>query len=101
MPAGDDFVGLTRAFLRAGSGAVLASLWEVDDRSTPELMKAFYGRLSAAGPAAALASAQRSMLGSRDSRLSHPYHWAPFVLVGDTKPKRSPTTGPPVSVKGR
>ena len=42
LPAGDDFVGLTRAFLFAGSRSVLASLWKVEDRSTLELMEAFY-----------------------------------------------------------
>jgi CHAT domain-containing protein/tetratricopeptide (TPR) repeat protein len=84
IPAGDDFVGMTRAFLQVGSTSVLATLWEVEDRSTVDLMKAFYGHL---GPeerrldkAGALASAQRTML-SRPS-YEHPYYWAPFVLVG-------------------
>ena len=49
LPAGDDFVGLTRAFLVAGSRAVLASLWEVDDRSTVSLMEGFYRQLTAEG----------------------------------------------------
>jgi len=99
VPAGDDFVGLTRAFLHAGSGAVLASLWEVDDRSTLELMRAFYGRLASTRPAAALASAQREMLAGREATLAHPYHWAAFVLVGEAPVKKTTATGPPVSVK--
>ena len=33
VPAGDDLVGLTRAFLFAGTPSVMASLWEVNDRS--------------------------------------------------------------------
>ncbi|MGB5549099.1 MAG: CHAT domain-containing tetratricopeptide repeat protein, partial [Thermoanaerobaculia bacterium] len=61
-PVGDDFVGLTRAFLHAGSRAVLASLWEVDDRSTLELMQSFYQYRDAQGPARALAEVQRSRL---------------------------------------
>jgi len=80
VPAGDDFVGLTRAFLHAGSSAVLASLWEVDDRSTLEMMRDVYARLLEQRPSAALAAAQRELLQQDD--LSHPYHWAPFVLVG-------------------
>lgn len=100
VPAGDDFVGLTRAFLHAGSGAVLASLWEVDDRSTLELMRAFYARLATSGPSEALASAQRSMLSGRTA-LARPYDWAAFVLVGEAPLKRSATPGPAVSVKGR
>jgi CHAT domain-containing protein len=101
VPAGDDFVGLTRAFLHAGSDAVLASLWEVDDRSTLELMRAFYARLSANGPAAALAAAQRSMLASGDPALSHPYNWGAFVLVGEGMTKNSATSARSVSVKER
>jgi len=87
IPAGDDFVGLTRAFLYAGSTSVMATLWEVDDASTLELMKRFYGGLAKAPAgedmAAALALAQRALLSS--TNYSHPYYWAPFVLVGETK----------------
>jgi CHAT domain-containing protein/Tfp pilus assembly protein PilF len=82
IPAGDEFVGFTRAFLTAGSQSVLASLWEVNDRSTLELMVQFYRRLSRHDKAGALAAAQRSMRIS-GSRYSQPYFWAPFVLVGN------------------
>lgn len=84
IPAGDDFVGLTRAFLQAGSDSVLATLWEVDDRSTVNFMKDFYRRLGASGvsnsKAVALANAQRELRAS--SEYGHPNYWAPFVLVG-------------------
>jgi CHAT domain-containing protein/uncharacterized protein HemY len=79
-PVGDDFVGLTRAFLHAGSRAVLASLWEVDDRSTLELMRRFYLQMGEHGPASALAEAQRLMLEESDP--PDPYTWAAFVVVG-------------------
>jgi CHAT domain-containing protein len=84
IPAGDDFVGMTRAFLQVGSASVLATLWEVEDRSTVDLMKSFYGHLATSNPdrnkAGALASAQRALLTSKNYQ--HPYYWAPFVLVG-------------------
>jgi len=84
LPAGDEFVGLTRAFLHAGSRSVLATLWEVDDASTAELMASFYADLKRAdsgqAKAAALANAQRALLAT--DRYKHPYYWAPFVLVG-------------------
>src|SRR5438552_17929459 len=38
VPAGDDLVGLTRAFLFAGSSSVMASLWEVNALSALRLM---------------------------------------------------------------
>jgi CHAT domain-containing protein/Tfp pilus assembly protein PilF len=95
IPPGDDFVGLTRAFLAAGSDAVLATLWEVDDASTAELMQQFYVRMrfSAETPAgaAALAEAQRRLLASELYR--HPYYWAPFVLVGTNRPPLGQTPG--------
>lgn len=86
LPAGDEFVGLTRAFLHAGSRSVLATLWEVDDASTAEFMASFYTEFKQAGSgqakAAALAKAQRALLAG--GRYRHPYYWAPFVLVGDS-----------------
>ena len=81
VPAGDDFVGLTRAFLFAGSSSVLASLWEVNDRSTLRLMRSFYRHLEKSGKASALAEAQRAMR-RQAGPYPHPYFWAPFVLVG-------------------
>jgi CHAT domain-containing protein/Tfp pilus assembly protein PilF len=83
-PAGDDFVGLTRAFLYAGSTAVLATLWEVNDRSALDLMRSFYRALPRLGKAQGLAEAQRAAL-RQGGRYAHPYFWAPFVLVGEMK----------------
>ena len=80
-PGGDEFVGLTRAFLSAGGRNVLASLWEVNDASTRELMVRFYRHLLASGGAEALAKAQQELRQS-DSRYRHPYYWAAFVMSG-------------------
>lgn len=85
VPAGDDWVSLTRAFIYAGTPTVVASLWEVDDRSTTDLMKAFYRHLALDGrKAEALAAAQREFLHRSTPRTyKNPYHWASFVLVGN------------------
>ncbi|MFC1688561.1 CHAT domain-containing protein [Pseudomonadota bacterium] len=84
IPAGDEFISLTRAFLLAGSKSVLATLWEVDDRSTVDLMEGFYTRLERAGGAngraTALVQVQRELRNSM--KYKHPFYWAPFVLVG-------------------
>lgn len=86
VPAGDEFVGLTRAFLSVGSEAVMATLWAVDDRSTVDLMKSFYERLRKPGvdnnKPAALAAAQKELRSIK--KYQHPYYWAPFILVGHT-----------------
>lgn len=77
---GDDIVGLARAFMHAGSPAVLASLWPVDDAATAALMTSFYGHLrQGVGSAAALRAAQLELR----KRYPDPYHWAAFVLTGD------------------
>ena len=88
VPAGDEFIGLTRAFLSAGSDSVMATLWEVDDRSSVRLMQEFYERASVTQSgwevADALSRAQLDLLNS--NQFSHPYYWAPFVLVGTPRP---------------
>jgi len=81
IPAGDEFVGLTRAFLSAGASTVIASLWEVNDSSTARLMQSFYRKVSEDSPSLSLAIAQRSMLHG-DIAHRHPYYWSAFVLVG-------------------
>jgi hypothetical protein len=60
VPPGDDWVGLTRAFLHAGAAQVAATLWAIEDRATAVLMERFYRQLgSGAGAVHALAIAQR------------------------------------------
>ncbi len=79
---GDELIGLTRAFLYAGSSSVIASLWSVDAKSTKELMLEFYSLLKDGNDkATALQIAQKSIMSKEE--YSHPYYWAPFVLVGD------------------
>jgi CHAT domain-containing protein/Tfp pilus assembly protein PilF len=78
--AGDDVVGLNRAFIYAGAESVVASLWSVDDAATSRLMLSFYSHLAAGeGKAEALRSAQ---LETRE-QYPNPYYWASFVLTGD------------------
>ena len=79
---GDELIGLTRAFLYAGAPSVVVSLWSVDARSTQELMLEFYKLLkNGADKATALQEAQKRIM--KKEEYSHPYYWAPFVLVGD------------------
>ena len=82
---GEGLVGLTRGFMYAGAARVVASLWQVDDAATAELMGRFYkgmmrGRLR---PTAALKAAQVEMW--KQWRWRAPYCWAAFVLQGEWK----------------
>jgi len=80
--AGEGLIGLTRAFQYAGARSVLASLWKVDDISTAELMKRFYGHLKGGKPKdEALRLAQLDLIGT--GRYAQPRDWAAFGLAGD------------------
>jgi CHAT domain-containing protein len=80
LTAGDEIVGLTRAFLYAGTPSVLSSLWSVVSETTEPLMVAFYGYLKAGlSKADALRQAQLDVMAS----YPHPRYWAAFNLVGD------------------
>ncbi len=103
LSEGDDVVGLTRAFLYAGTPAVLSTLWSVDDVATSFFMFRFYENLKGGrGKAESVRGAQLALLGrsggatvrrgtflskapreARTIQYSHPYFWAPFALVGD------------------
>ena len=123
LSSGDELVGLTRAFIYAGTPSVVASLWNVEDSSTAQLMASFYKNLKTMSKAEALRqaqlnlihgnvnsellarrgiggigklgespnaissapSAERSAPGSVSVSTSHPYFWAPFILVGEGK----------------
>jgi len=82
---GEGLVGLTRGFMYAGAGRVMASLWKVDDVATAELMRRFYQGVEQQGmrPAAALQKAQVEMW--KQPRWRDPYYWAAFQLQGEWK----------------
>jgi CHAT domain-containing protein len=82
---GEGLVGLTRGFMYAGARRVVASLWQVDDESTAELMERFYRAMLKDGhrPSSALRSAQLGM--SRSRRWAAPFYWAGFTLQGEWK----------------
>jgi CHAT domain-containing protein len=80
---GDEVISLARAFIEAGAGSVLVSLWKVSDLATSKLIPSFY-RAWIAGetPSQALQTAVKGMLS--EARM-HPYFWAPFQIVGKSR----------------
>ncbi len=85
LPRGDDLVGLSRAFIHAGAPSVVASLWRVSDDSTVAMMRLFYRNLRTMSKAEALRQAELELAKSNTQSYSHPFFWAPFILVGDWK----------------
>ena len=98
-------------FLKNSAKSVIASLWQVNDSSTAQLMENFYRDLAYSKTpitkAQALRLAQLSLLYGKQvtlddiqrgginvepvpgkqtstrSSVSHPYYWAPFILMGN------------------
>jgi CHAT domain-containing protein len=75
----DSLIGLTRAFIYAGTPAVVATLWKVDDRATYELMREFYSSLRTTKKSAALGEAQLKIM----KEFPAPFYWAAFILTGE------------------
>lgn len=87
--AGEGLIGLAWGFLSAGARYVVASMWDVPDRSTAELMDHFYAALkTGVSPPAALHKAQIA-LSRRPGSPGTPYHWAAFNVYAGPGPKPS------------
>ena len=106
---GKEILGFGYQMQRTGAKAAIASLWSVDDGGTQALMDAFYaalengnttkaeglrqaqialitGNYTALGQQRGLEVQQRissSLPPTVNSQLSHPYYWAPFILIGN------------------
>lgn len=106
---GEEILGLGYQMQRAGARAAIASLWTVDDGGTQALMNGFYANLKQGNitKAEALRQAQITLITGDSTalgkdrglvvvepnstnplprvvnRLSHPYYWAPFILIGN------------------
>ena len=80
---GEALSGLARAFLYAGSRAVLATHWAIASEPTVTLTAATFAAFAKpeTGRAEALRQAQLAML--RNPATAHPVFWAAFVVVGE------------------
>ncbi|AFZ59825.1 CHAT domain-containing protein [Anabaena cylindrica FACHB-243] len=106
---GREILGFGYQMQQTGARAAIASLWSVDDGGTQALMNTFYTVLQQGNitKAEALRQAQISLITGNytitgqerrisikqpinsnlpsqvSDRLSHPFYWSPFILVGN------------------
>lgn len=81
--AGDELLGLIRAFFIAGARSVIASQWLLSDDSAAEMMSALYrAHYRTDAPRPSLAAALRGVQRSAMRRRAHPAFWAPLMLIG-------------------
>ena len=85
---GSDIESFQRAFTFAGVPATVASLWEVPDQQTKEIMVSFYKNLkNGESKSEALRQAKLEFLEDHQgTKLAQPYYWAGFVVYGQDAP---------------
>ena len=90
---GEGAIGLARPFLARGVPAVVATLWDVDDRASRLLFQTFYQALHGGeSPVRALRAAQLDLLRRQDPGLHAPRAWAAFTAIGGLDDRLPPMT---------
>lgn len=87
LGAGEGMIGFSWAFFVAGTPSLVVSQWKVNSESTSILMKEFHkvwrNSNQKLNKADALQKAALDLM--HNPRYSHPYYWAPFLIVGDSR----------------
>lgn len=97
---GEGIFSLARAFMYAGVPSVVMSLWDIDDRSTAEIVVGFYKRLANGETKAdALRNVKLDYLKNSDQLTANPVYWAGLVSIGDQAPVKFEEKGNSV-IKG-
>ncbi|MEL6561729.1 MAG: CHAT domain-containing protein [Bacteroidota bacterium] len=84
---GEGILSLARSFFYSGANSIIATLWNVNDKSTSFVFKEFYKNLkSGDSKSAALRKAKLHYLKNNSLSDASPYYWASFTLLGSDKP---------------
>lgn len=83
LSKGEGIIGLSRAFLFAGSRNVMVSLWPVADNSTKNLMVDFYdGFMNNRNKSFSSILKEAKLNLIKDEKYANPFYWSPFILIG-------------------
>ena len=84
---GEGVISLARGFVYAGSPSIVMTMWEVEDKSGPELMKYFYKNIfKGQSKSKALRNAKLKSLHEARPENTHPFFWSAFVVMGNPSP---------------
>lgn len=90
--SGEGLLSLSRAFMYAGAGGIISTLYKTDDRVTAFLMKRLYFHMERGlEPAEALQKSKVDLLETDElnPRLKTPNYWSNFVYIGRITPYKS------------
>ena len=87
MKTGEGVISLGKGFLAMGVKSLVTSLWSINDCATSDLMALFYQNLKNGDTKSkALSEAKKAYIKQASNLESHPYYWAGFKLIGNSKP---------------
>jgi CHAT domain-containing protein len=86
LQKGEGIMSLARGFLYAGCPSLVMTLWNVEDRSGLEIMHQFYHQIKMGKEKNdALRKAKIRYLATAPPHKTHPYYWAGYLQIGETK----------------
>ena len=94
LQRGEGLQSLAQGFYYSGASGIASTLWKINDKPAADIMSGFYKQLSeGATKENALQQAQVAFLKEhKTDALAHPYHWAGFIISGNTAPLVSEDT---------
>ena len=95
LKKGEGVFSLARGFFYSGAHSVVSTLWNVNDKSTQEILSSFYNYLDQGKTkSAALRLAKLEYLDNNSHSEISPYYWSSLILVGDTSKIPTSSTYP-------
>lgn len=86
----EGILSMAHSFAYAGCPSIVMSIWQIDEKSSNEIIGEFYKNLKAGNSKdVALRSAKLKYLQENNAELSHPYYWSGLILVGNVQPIQS------------
>ena len=81
-PDGEGLSGLASAFFHAGTKSMLVTHWDVETNSAVQLTTGSFGKMkNTKNLSKALQQTKLEMMNNDET--SHPFFWAPFILIGN------------------
>lgn len=87
----EGVLSIAHSFAYAGCPSVVMSIWQIDEKTSAEIVELFYAYLkNGQAKNEALRNAKLKFIEMHQGEeLSHPYYWSGLVLVGNTEPVAS------------